>query len=125
MDCRGRDGQFIFTGSSVPSDDIARRTGAGRFVRVRQRTMTWFERGLSSGAVSLSALFDSSSVTPSTERLEYGAILERLCVSGFPAHIHRNPADSQIVMNAYAQEVSRADLHRIAASQDRGAGPLQ
>ena len=37
-------GRFILTGSAVPTDDISRHTGAGRFLRLRQRTMTWGEK---------------------------------------------------------------------------------
>ncbi|MCL2780468.1 MAG: AAA family ATPase, partial [Actinomycetia bacterium] len=34
-------GLFILTGSALPADDVTRHTGAGRLLRLRQRTMTW------------------------------------------------------------------------------------
>ncbi|HIW95080.1 MAG TPA: DUF4143 domain-containing protein [Candidatus Corynebacterium gallistercoris] len=114
VDRRGTDGQFILTGSSVPDDDATRHTGAGRFLLVRERTMTWHERGLSTGGVSLSALFDTGSVTPSTDSLPFEDAVSNLCTSGFPAHIHRSPEDSAVVMSAYAEELTRADVRRIA-----------
>lgn len=39
-------GAFILTGSAVPRDDIRRHSGAGRFVHLRQRTMTWYEKNV-------------------------------------------------------------------------------
>ena len=37
-------GRFTLTGSAVPADDVTRHTGAGRFLRLRQRTMSWWEK---------------------------------------------------------------------------------
>src|SRR5690606_1646998 len=37
IDDRGIPGQFILTGSAVPSDDITRHTGAGRLTRSEER----------------------------------------------------------------------------------------
>ncbi|MEJ7764131.1 MAG: AAA family ATPase, partial [Acidimicrobiales bacterium] len=37
VDDRGIPGQFVLTGSSVPTDDVARHTGAGRFSFLRMR----------------------------------------------------------------------------------------
>lgn len=114
VDRRGSDGQFVLTGSSVPDDDVTRHTGAGRFLRVRERTMTWFERGLSTKAVSLAGLFDGDGLRPSTESISLEEIIHNVCTSGFPAHIHRPPADAAVVMGAYAEELTRADVQRIA-----------
>jgi len=43
VDATAEPGRFILTGSAIPADDITRHTGAGRFLRLRQRTMTWSE----------------------------------------------------------------------------------
>ena len=53
---RGDRGQFILTGSAVPSDDALRHTGAGRIARLRMRPMSLFESDDSSGHMSLAAL---------------------------------------------------------------------
>ena len=45
-------GQFILTGSAVPTDDLTRHVGSGRFVRLRMRPMTLAEAGHSTGSVS-------------------------------------------------------------------------
>ena len=41
VDFSSEPGRFILTGSAVPAADPIRHTGAARFIRVRQRTMTW------------------------------------------------------------------------------------
>lgn len=114
VDGQAEDGQFILTGSSVPADDETRHTGAGRFLRIRQRTMGWFERGLTSDAVSLGGLFAGEKVETNLDKPAIDLVVESLCVSGFPAHIHRNPAETFEQMVAYATEISRADIKAIA-----------
>lgn len=47
----GRPGQFILTGSAVPTDDITRHSGALRIGRLRMRPMSLAEAGYSTGEV--------------------------------------------------------------------------
>jgi predicted AAA+ superfamily ATPase len=63
VDDRGR---VVLTGSSVPADDVARHTGAGRFSFLRMRPMTLFESGHTNGAVSLAALLAGEPPRPAT-----------------------------------------------------------
>ena len=51
-------GSFILTGSSEPRKGLVHHSGAGRIGKLRMRTMTLAEMGLSSGAVSLAGLFE-------------------------------------------------------------------
>ena len=44
VDAAVEPGRFILTGSAVPPDDVTRHTGAGRFLRLRERTMSWWEK---------------------------------------------------------------------------------
>lgn len=39
-DTRAARGQFILAGSTAPAEDARRHSGAGRFARIRMRTMT-------------------------------------------------------------------------------------
>jgi len=43
MDQSGENGQFILTGSAVPSDNVVQHTGTGRFSRMVMRPMSLFE----------------------------------------------------------------------------------
>ena len=55
-------GQFILTGSALPQDDITRHTGVGRISRVLMRPMSLYEMGHSTGAASLSEMFEGEHV---------------------------------------------------------------
>ena len=58
VDERDEFGQFILTGSTVPTDfSEMEHSGTGRISRMRMRPMALFESGDSTGAVSLRALF--------------------------------------------------------------------
>lgn len=66
IDHAGLPGQFILTGSSVPSDDITRHTGAARFLRIPMHTLTWAEKQREySPAVSFESLLEG--VKPATD----------------------------------------------------------
>ena len=58
VDKRAQTGQFILTGSAVPSGNVTAHTGTGRISRIRMRPMSLFESLESNGTVSLRALFD-------------------------------------------------------------------
>ncbi|MDR0334757.1 MAG: AAA family ATPase, partial [Methanomassiliicoccaceae archaeon] len=58
VDERGTPRQFILTGSSAPSEDPSRHSGAGRISTVIMRPMSLFESMESNGSISLRKLFD-------------------------------------------------------------------
>ncbi|MDR1833260.1 MAG: AAA family ATPase, partial [Propionibacteriaceae bacterium] len=88
VDAASQPGLFILTGSAVPADDATRHTGAGRFLRIRERTMTWAEKADPSDdeGVSIRELF-AGEVPPAdlTAVLDYPEVVERLAQPGFPA----------------------------------------
>jgi predicted AAA+ superfamily ATPase len=109
-------GRFILTGSSVPPDDVTRHTGAGRFLRLRERTMSWWEKlDAPTGAVSLSALFDGG-----LPRTDLGAapdldtVIDNLLRPGFPAMTGLSPTQSSDRLRGYIDDVARTDIYRIA-----------
>ncbi len=56
VDARKKKGQFVLTGSATPDEKARRHSGAGRFSVLKMRPMSWFERGWSTGEVSLLSL---------------------------------------------------------------------
>lgn len=109
-------GRFILTGSSVPPDDATRHTGAGRFLRLRERTMSWWEKlDEPTGAVSLSGLFDGD--LPETDlgaAPDLDAIIENLLRPGFPAMVALSPTQASDRLRGYIDDVARTDVRRIA-----------
>lgn len=58
-DNANRKGQLILTGSAIPKDrDAIHHSGTGRIARLRMWPMSLAESGESTGAVSLSDLFE-------------------------------------------------------------------
>lgn len=109
-------GRFILTGSAVPPDDVTRHTGAGRFLRLRQRTMSgWEKLQAPAGGVSLSDLFDGE--LPKTDldtAPDLDTVIENLLRPGFPAMTTLSLAQSAARLRGYIDDVARTDIHRIA-----------
>jgi hypothetical protein len=61
-------GQFIMTGSAVPTEDSTRQPASTRFARVRMQPISLAESGHSSRLVSLTELFGVRSREPSDGR---------------------------------------------------------
>ena len=56
VDDRKKKGQFILTGSANPEEQVRLHSGAGRFSIIKMRPMSLFERGWSTGEVSLAGI---------------------------------------------------------------------
>ena len=82
----GEPGQFILTGSATPNDaDRPMHSGVGRISRLRMDTMTLSELGVSSGAVSIGALFAGDPVKTSLGSIDgISGVADILCRGGWP-----------------------------------------
>ncbi|MFT4109846.1 ATP-binding protein, partial [Propionicimonas sp.] len=116
VDASADPGRFILTGSAVPADDVTRHTGAGRFLRIRQRTMTWAEKlDAPTRSVSLAGLFADELPTSSlASGLDLDDVIENLLRPGFPAMTELTLAQSADRLRGYIDDVARTDIHRIA-----------
>lgn len=114
VDTSEEPGQFILTGSSVPSDDVTRHTGAGRFLKLRQRTMTLAERGLSTNTVSLAELFNGNSVDADNSTATIDDAIDWVSSTGFPALSALDTRRANQMLRAYLEEVATTDLERVA-----------
>lgn len=117
VDTRGAVGQFILTGSTTPTDDVTRHSGAGRFRRIVLRPMTLSESGESIGAVTFSALFDGTSVGglggPTVE--DYARLIVR---GGWPALVQQPGRSATDYLVSYLDDVARTDLPTAGARVD-------
>jgi predicted AAA+ superfamily ATPase len=117
VDHRGAAGQFVLTGSSVPADDVARHTGAGRFSFLRMRPMTLFETGHTNGAVSLAALLAGEPARSDDPGLSVRDLVERITVGGWPAQHGRRVADAARAARDYLEQIRHVDVSRVAGSR--------
>lgn len=85
VDHRHQVGQFILTGSAVPSDEKSmKHSGTGRFSWLTMRPMSLYESGESNGKVSLSHLFESRENIVATNSLRIDDIAFLICRGGWP-----------------------------------------
>lgn len=85
VDKRGEPSQFILTGSSVlPEADATIHSGTGRFAHLKMRTMSLYESGESSGAVSLKDLFEGKDIEACTNNLGVEELAYLTCRGGWP-----------------------------------------
>lgn len=85
VDHRGKDGQFILTGSSVPIEtDKIHHTGTGRISWLTMRPMSLWESGDSNGMVSLRELFDEPEQIFCENKLTLDDIAFLVCRGGWP-----------------------------------------
>jgi len=117
VDDRGAAGQFILTGSSVPTDDLARHTGAGRFSFLRMRPMTLFETGHTNGAVSLGDLLAGEPPRSDGPGLSVRDLAERITVGGWPAQHGRRVTDAARAARDYLEQIRQVDVSRVAGSR--------
>jgi predicted AAA+ superfamily ATPase len=110
VDARGEDGQFILTGSATPHDDETRHSGTARFSRMRMRTMTLAETGLSSRQVSLGALLRGEPVASGAAPASFDDIIEECCRGGWPADRKRSLSQARANISDYVQEITYGDI---------------
>ena len=133
IDGRGAPDQFILTGSAVPADDVARHTGAGRFVRLRMRPLTLYESGRSSGAISLRRLLDAVAQRAERSETSIADVAELVCAGGWPGHVGKALPGILHVNRGYLDDIRRTDVsrasgktrdrsHRIRPRASRGSG---
>lgn len=113
VDNRGEVGQFILTGSAVPSDNVTAHTGTGRFSRILMRPMSLFESKESNGSVSLGSLFSGNQDIESISELSIENIAFAICRGGWPASVLKNEAAALRMSRDYVEAVINHDVSRV------------
>ena len=113
----GEHGLFILTGSSTPAKDAVTHSGAGRIARVDMSTMTLWERGLSTGAVSLSGLFDGS-FEPSACDASLAPLADAICCGGWPALLGASAQTAAEVVDQYLDAMFEVSVPRKGGTSD-------
>jgi len=117
VDARKLKGQFILTGSATPDNESKRHSGAGRFSVIKMRTMSMFERGWSTGEVSLSALMNGEAPASNDVQFDLGEMAEKITIGGWPGLISENAAVGLQFASDYVALIAEADLSRVSQRQ--------
>ena len=113
IDRRKAKGQFIFTGSTAPSVDATRHSGAGRFAQLTMSTMTLWESGESDGSVSLRDIASGGDPKFATPDLTLSGLAERMCRGGLPYNADLSLEDAMQNVRDYVQTVADVDIHTV------------
>jgi uncharacterized protein len=113
VDRRSQMGQFILTGSAVPSDNVTAHTGTGRISRLVMRPMSLFESMESNGTVSLRGLFDGKHDVEALSELSIEDIAFALCRGGWPASVQLQGAAALRMAMDYVEAVINYDVSRV------------
>ena len=113
VDKRGLPGQYILTGSSVPSDNSTAHTGTGRISRLKMRPMSLFESEDSNGTVSLMELFDKSPDVAEESKIDIEHMADILARGGWPASIFVKQEIAEKRVRDYVDSVIDFDISRV------------
>lgn len=81
-------GQFLLTGSSTPNRKGIMHSGAGRIAKIRMRTMSLYEMGLSTGEISLKEILTGKQKNIfSKEDINLDKIINYIIMGGWPSNI--------------------------------------
>jgi len=113
VDQRGETGQFILTGSAVPTDNATRHTGTGRISRMLMRPMSLFESLESNGAISLKTLFDDNTDVECASPLTIEKLAFALARGGWPASVGQKETAALKRVQDYTEAVINIDISRV------------
>ena len=114
VDDRSGKGQFILTGSANPEEEATIHSGAGRFIELHMRTLSWQELGYSDGYVSLKELFSDTPITPKKYETSIHEIIRRLVIGGWPELIGADEASARRVNSSYITLLTETDMSRVS-----------
>ena len=115
VDKRDEDGQFMLTGSAVPpKQDEIFHSGTGRMSWLKLRTMSLWESGVSSGDVSLGALFKNADSVDGASKIDIDQLAFLTCRGGWPkATLKKSKKAALLQAKEYYEAVYRYDISRV------------
>ena len=111
VDNRGKKGQFILAGSSVPpKDSEPLHSGAGRIARLTMRTMSLFESGESNGKVSLKSLFNPDYKVGGHSDLSVNELATAIARGGWPESLGQEEKNATHIVDQYLKAIVNSDI---------------
>ncbi len=113
IDETGLKGQYILTGSSTPNREGINHSGAGRFGKIKLRTMSLYESGDSTGKISLKDICDGKEIAISTGEVDIRKLASLIIRGGFPGNIEFSSSDAKESTKQYIDILIDDDLQRL------------
>ncbi|MCL2868782.1 MAG: DUF4143 domain-containing protein [Candidatus Bathyarchaeota archaeon] len=113
VDKRQQNGQFILTGSVIPTRTDDMHTGTGRIARMKMRTMSLFETGDSNGDISLEMLFNGKENMESKSSISIEQLAFLINRGGWPAVAQEtNEKIALATANDYLEAIANEDISK-------------
>lgn len=106
-------GKYILTGSATPVSDKIHHSGAGRICKMKMYTMSLYESGDSSGAVSLNDLFNDTVKNKLLDKVELKRLAELIVRGGWPESINLSIIGAMKMSKSYIDAVLDKDIIEI------------
>ena len=90
-----------------------RHTGARRIAPIRLGTLTFYERGLSSGAMSLGSLLESQALGVITDRISVTEAVDAIVIGGWPTNVGLSTSQALEANIDYIDMIVNADVRRV------------
>ena len=121
-DNANRKGQLILTGSAIPKDrDAIHHSGTGRIARLRMWPMSLAESGESTGAVSLSDLFEGK-FEPAECNTSIEDIARWCCRGGWPANLELDDEFALEIPGEYIASVLDISVPKMKKNPETARG---
>jgi len=117
VDGRKKKGQFILTGSANPEERARLHSGAGRFSVMKMRPMSLFERGWSTGDVSLSGIMRGRIPQSDSVEFDLETLAEKLTLGGWPSLLNTGGRKALRFMQDYAALIAEVDISRVSGKR--------
>jgi len=117
VDDRKKRGQFILTGSATPNERARLHSGAGRFSVIKMRPMSLYERGWSSGEVSLAKIVKGN--LPGSEQVNFNLedLAEKITIGGWPSLIDAGSKAALRFLQDYIALITEVDINRFGGKK--------
>lgn len=113
VDRKKEKGRFILTDSSTPNRKGIMHSGAGRFAKLRMRTMSLYESQDSSGAVSLRSLFDGGFSSKLTPEIHLRQLIHFIIRGGWPENLAFTNSKAALIPKEYIKLIISDDINRV------------
>lgn len=113
VDRTGLKGQYILTGSSTPNRSGINHSGAGRFGKIKLRTMSLYESGDSTGDISLKSVCEGQEISKMTGEVDLKKLAYLAIRGGFPGNLGLSSDEAAEKTKSYVDTLIDDDIERL------------
>lgn len=112
IDASAKKRTFILTGSATPRVRKPKHSGVGRIERLHMRPMTLFESGISSGEVSIQALFAGKNPQVVAPKMTAEKLADLVVRGGWPGNLSTPNTRAGRLARDYVELFLEEDMHK-------------